>query len=242
MGLFGVLRKLKTIIVIFVIILIVILIVRRFRLKNGLIDMIKNELNLADAVSKSRSVSGDSESDSLVSFLAKASKLVKVDVQPTSFSNSNIKRDNEEKENDGAVKKDIRNEPRRSGSKTSTYKREEICRSIFEEYFNDYFPTCRPKFLTNPETGRTLELDGYNASLNLAFEHQGMQHYVYPNRFHKTEEEFLKQQMRDAFKRDRCRELGIDLIEISYEIPTEEIRTWIIAELKNLGHKESSRS
>jgi hypothetical protein len=86
-----------------------------------------------------------------------------------------------------------------------------------------------------------LELDGYNAAKSLAFEGQGYQHSVYPNRFHKTREEFDKQQARDKFKRQRCAELRIDLIEIDFtSVTVEETETYIHRELKRLGHKRSS--
>lgn len=130
-----------------------------------------------------------------------------------------------------------RKKPRRKNSKTSSYKREEECRKVFEDYFDDYFPTVRPKFLTNPKTGRPLELDGYNSGLNLAFEHQGRQHYEFPNRFHKTKDEFIAQQERDKFKAQRCKELGIDLIYIPESIPFDQIKSYILQKLKSLKRK-----
>lgn len=138
-------------------------------------------------------------------------------------------------------KKPTRDKMRRSGSKTSTYKREEECRTIIENYFDDYFPTCRPNFLSNPLTGKPLELDGYNARLNLAFEHQGRQHREYPNAFHKTEAEFLKQQERDEFKRKKLSELGIDLIEISDTVPYTQLKAYIHRSLQSLGHSPHSK-
>lgn len=129
-----------------------------------------------------------------------------------------------------------RSKPRRSGSKTSKFKREEICRQVLEEYFDDYFPTCRPKFLLNPRTGHPLELDAYNAALNLAMEYQGAQHRVFPNYFHKTREEFEYQQYKDQFKRDRLKELNINLIEISDQISTKQLKPHIIWLLKGLGY------
>lgn len=125
--------------------------------------------------------------------------------------------------------------PRRSNSKVSKYKREEMCRKIIEDYFDDYFPTCRPKFLANPKTGYPLELDAYNPRLNLSMEVQGRQHREYPNYFHKTREEFDKQLERDAFKRQRLSELGIDLIEIDDRIPTNQLETYIHGVIKQLG-------
>jgi hypothetical protein len=112
------------------------------------------------------------------------------------------------------------NHPRRN----SNNKTEERVRNILEDYFDDYFPTSRPNFLRNPKTNRNLELDGYNARLNMAFEYQGIQHRVFPNRFHKTEEEFEKQQSRDSYKRKRLYELGIKLLEVPDTIGTRQSR------------------
>ena len=66
-------------------------------------------------------------------------------------------------------------------------KREEQCRLIFQSIFKrKKFPKVRPTFLRNPKTNRCLELDGYNKKLKLAFEYDGYQHYIYPNKFHKS--------------------------------------------------------
>lgn len=119
--------------------------------------------------------------------------------------------------------------PRRKNCKTSRWKREEICRKILEDHFDDYFPSVRPNFLRNPKTGKPLELDGYNANLNLAFEYNGKQHRLFPNAYHKTEEEFNDQIDRDIFKKKRCKQLGIKLISIPDTIPTKNLRAYILS-------------
>lgn len=119
--------------------------------------------------------------------------------------------------------------------KSKAWKMEEICRTILEEYFDDYFPSCRPKFLKNPKTGRPLELDGYNARLNLAFEYNGRQHSEYPNNFHKTREEFDNQVERDLYKYSRCKELGIDLILIPYTVKEDDLKSYILSKIKSVG-------
>lgn len=240
MGIFGLFSKIKTLVFIAIVIVVIVIIIRVFRWKNDIVNMLKTELHLADAVSKSRSTSSDTPNpeDGLVSFLSKASRLV-------SFKDAinevvmTVPSDKIAEEVVPQVEVG-RDAVRRKNSKTSTYKREELCRKIFEDYFDDYFPTCRPKFLTNPETGHPLELDGYNAAKSLAFEHSGYQHTVYPNRFHKTREEFDKQQARDVFKKQRCAELNIDLIDIDYSVPENELEYYIHSELKKLGHKKVS--
>lgn len=120
--------------------------------------------------------------------------------------------------------------------KKGSFVREEYCRQILETYFNEPFPSARPKFLKNPKTGKPLELDGYNPKRNLAFEHNGKQHYVFPNSFHKTEEEFLAQKARDKHKKLMCEKLGIDLIIIPYNINKSNIENFIHEELIDLGH------
>ena len=117
------------------------------------------------------------------------------------------------------------------------YLSERMCREILEDIFS-YLPEClfhkcRPKFLQlTKKQNSCLELDGYNPSLNLAFEYQGLQHYQYVPFFHRNGIKDLKKtQERDAIKRERCAKNGIDLIEIphtyTYQDP-DELRCFII--------------
>lgn len=101
------------------------------------------------------------------------------------------------------------------------FKSEESCRKIFKKIFREEFPKKRPKFLKMD--GRpTLELDGYNEDLKIAFEYQGAQHYRHIPHFHKTEEEFEKLQERDILKYKLCQEEGINLILIPYNFTHKE--------------------
>lgn len=107
---------------------------------------------------------------------------------------------------------------------------EKLSREIFEDIMGVKFPSGKYQFLTNPDTGKPLELDGYNQDLNLAFEYQGIQHYKFSEHFHKTEERFKKAQERDRFKYKKCTELGITLILIPYKFNCynpKELRTYI---------------
>ncbi len=116
------------------------------------------------------------------------------------------------------------------------YKSENMCREILEDIFfylpDSSFPKCRPQFLQiGKQCNSCLELDGYNSSLSLAFEYQGLQHYKYIPFFHRTGEMDLKElQQRDVLKRERCAKAGVTLIEIpymyTYEDP-EELRKYI---------------
>lgn len=93
-----------------------------------------------------------------------------------------------------------------------TNKSENECREIIEAVTGKKFDKTRLKILNS------LELDGYNKELNLAFEHQGIQHYVYhPNFFHhKGKHIFLMQLLRDEIKKRLCKKNGIKLIIIPY--------------------------
>ena len=62
--------------------------------------------------------------------------------------------------------------------------------------------------ITNPETGRVLNFDGYFPEHNLILEAHGDQHFRYSEKWHGSKEAFEKLQARDAFKRKRAEELG----------------------------------
>jgi len=94
---------------------------------------------------------------------------------------------------------------------------EKLTREIFERIMGFKFPTVRPDFLKNAETGYNLELDGFNENLKLAFEYNGIQHYQFKKPFHKTEDDFKKQREHDEFKYKRCIEMGITLISVPYK-------------------------
>jgi len=215
----GLFRKIRFFIWLVVIIATIVVIVKVFRWKPEVEKMLKDELGVFRF------------SQALIPHL-KAVSSPRTPKEHPSLSR-------EEEQDEGAPAKKVefkRDKVRRKGSKTSSYKREEICRKVLEDYFDDYFPTCRPRFLTNPRTGKPLELDGYNARLNLALEHQGRQHVEYTPYFHKSKEDFLRQQERDRFKRQRLSELGIDLLEIDHTIPTPQLKDHILKLLKDNGY------
>jgi hypothetical protein len=95
-------------------------------------------------------------------------------------------------------------------------KRETQCRRILEEVYGKPFRKVRPAFLRYPKTGRNLELDCYNSEIGLAVEVQGMQHRAFVPFLHQNDpQKFRAQQKRDSWKRTRCKQLGVDLIEVS---------------------------
>jgi hypothetical protein len=120
-------------------------------------------------------------------------------------------------------------------SKKRENKTEEQCRRILQKIFNKPFPTIRPNFLCNPVTKKNLELDCYNSELNIALEYNGQQHYTYTPHFHRTKKNFYSQVHRDDWKRKKCRELGIILIEVPYWITPDRLEGYIIDQLRKKG-------
>ncbi len=110
--------------------------------------------------------------------------------------------------------------------------REQKCRDIIEKLTGAPYPTKRPAFLKNPKTGRNLELDGYCKELRSAFEYNGVQHYKFPNTFHKTKADFLQQVERDKFKIAQCEEYGIHLTVIPNSIADDELYDYIRYDLQ----------
>lgn len=105
-----------------------------------------------------------------------------------------------------------------------------ICRITLETIFDEKFPNKRYRFLINPETGKALELDGYNEYLKLAFEFQGDQHVNFPNRYHKTKadlEKFLDGCRRDNYKKRKCKEMKIELLLIYDSMAYPKIPSYI---------------
>lgn len=105
---------------------------------------------------------------------------------------------------------------------------ESICRKVLEEVYDLKFPSTRPDFLKNPESGCNLELDGYCEELQIGFEYNGIQHYIYPNWAHRDKLSFDKQVRRDQYKIEACDQSGVYLISIPYTIPHNLIRDYII--------------
>lgn len=88
---------------------------------------------------------------------------------------------------------------------------ERICREYFEQIFKKPFPNVRPKWLLGNK-GFSLELDGYCSELNLAFEHNGMQHYSI--RPHQTQDGYISAITNDAIKKEIAKKIGLKLIVI----------------------------
>lgn len=93
---------------------------------------------------------------------------------------------------------------------------ERYCRVVIEELLGVNFDKLRPNWLID-DNGKKLELDGYNESLGIAFEHQGVHHYEKWHH-HKSDKDYTNQLKRDQIKRAKCKENKVLLIEIP-EVP-----------------------
>lgn len=80
---------------------------------------------------------------------------------------------------------------------------ERIVKLYFEKIFDCKFEKARPNWLLAP-TGFKMELDGFNEKLGIAFEHQGMQHYIV-NEFSNTTEKLNKIKKYDQLKKKLCK-------------------------------------
>jgi hypothetical protein len=94
------------------------------------------------------------------------------------------------------------------------YLGESIVRAVLEGLTGHSFPKQKPDWLRNPATGRKLELDGYSASLGLAFEHHGQHHYEAMKLYLQDEKALDERRNLDALKLDQCKAQGIDVLVV----------------------------
>ncbi len=113
---------------------------------------------------------------------------------------------------------------------------ETVSKKAAEKIFKKRFQKIRPDFLKNNVTGMNLEIDIFNEELKLGIEYSGRQHYEFVPFFHKNKEAFLNQKYRDEIKRMKCQTEGINLIEIPYTVPLEDIESFIRLEAKKMGY------
>lgn len=74
-----------------------------------------------------------------------------------------------------------------------------------------------PEWLTNPKTGRKMELDILDIDVNVAIERQGIQHYKKSKIF--KYDNLKNIQYRDRLKEKICKNNGIKLIKFRYNEP-----------------------
>ena len=121
------------------------------------------------------------------------------------------------------------------------FKNEAKIKFAFEQYFEVKFPK-KSKIPTS--YGFNLELDGFNADLNLAFEYNGEQHYVYDPRYYhrKGIHEFENQKIRDEKKIEYCQMNNICLVIIPFSLKThEEVASHILDQLPQSYMKDKVR-
>ncbi len=108
---------------------------------------------------------------------------------------------------------------------------ERICRFFIETIFNKPFPKIRPKWLIGVNKS-LLEHDGYCEELNIAFEHNGSQHY---NDLDYFNNKYLKQN--DIIKKELCIKNGTKLIiipELCTKLKLADLKNYIIRECEEL--------
>jgi len=130
------------------------------------------------------------------------------------------------------------NSQKKPKSPPNESKGEVECRRVLQNLFKRQFNKDRPDFLRNPVTGGNfnLELDCFDSGMKLAVEYNGIQHYKYVPFFHNNKEAFLNQKYRDQMKRQMCKENGVTLIEVPHTIKVENIKDFLVKELKRVGY------
>ncbi|MFW9970118.1 MAG: hypothetical protein ACFFDF_07955 [Candidatus Odinarchaeota archaeon] len=110
---------------------------------------------------------------------------------------------------------------------------ERVCRKFFKEIFGKDFRITKFEWLINDD-GFQMHLDGFNFRLKIAFEYNGIQHYIYNEHFYKSKEEFEKRKRDDKEKVELCKKNGIKLIIIPYYISFDEMEEYIRKECDKL--------
>lgn len=114
---------------------------------------------------------------------------------------------------------------------------EECVRICFQKIFKRRFPKKRPSWL-NVGTRVGLELDGFNAGMALAFEHQGRMHYKNIPYFHSRKGSFGRRLALDRLKHRICLQNGIRLVkipEVGWKFPLERLLPEVIRRCRKLG-------
>jgi len=78
-----------------------------------------------------------------------------------------------------------------------------------------------------------LEIDGLYEQHKLAVEYQGIQHYLYGKKFHKTHKAFMEQKERDSLKRILIPQNGYRYLEVKYNEPTT--KEYLVKRLQEIG-------
>ena len=117
--------------------------------------------------------------------------------------------------------------------KVGRYKSQEKLTRILESIFGLTAEIEKTwSWLLSPK-GKRLKVDAYFEELNLAVEFNGKQHSEFPNRFHKTAEDFRYAAMCDEWKRSILRRRGVTVVEFAH---TDKLdRRSVMGKLYKLG-------
>jgi very-short-patch-repair endonuclease len=85
--------------------------------------------------------------------------------------------------------------------------------------------------------GHTLRCDVYVPSLRLIVEFDGIQHYTFPNYFHKTRQEFQRAQRRDVLKVQYAIDQGLRIVHLDYSYVSAHKLEAAMATFVSLPHK-----
>lgn len=125
---------------------------------------------------------------------------------------------------------------------TKCRKGEKLCAAIMAELFpaNDWVHNRRYAFLccksVKGDDDIFLELDGYSPGQRLAFEYQGVQHFEARSQAEDDKLNLALTRQRDAFKVQRCKTLGIDLVVVpSQELDLESFMLAVSTVLSDLA-------
>lgn len=112
---------------------------------------------------------------------------------------------------------------------------EELCRTAFNQIFKCKFKRIRPSWLINSR-GNKMELDGFNETLNIAFEYNGKQHFKDIKYFTAGRKNYLENRKKDDQEKIKlCRENNVYLFIFNYNDDVFKIGNLIKSQSKILG-------
>lgn len=111
---------------------------------------------------------------------------------------------------------------------------EEVCRTTFEQIFEEEFPKVRPKWLKN-NRGNQMEIDGYSEKLRFGFEYHGAQHFNTNTAYIKSREKLKERMEDDKTKEKLCSDNRVFLFVITYKTEYKDFLKEIAKQAKQFG-------